>query len=104
MVTWLPTDAQRAALDSARDKQVLIGLLGSYDLNQRIASEVDMNEAAESIGVDVAALRRSLASLVEAGVIAYQPARRTRGVLVRDERPVERLNIRPQDLARRAVQ
>ncbi|MFL6210505.1 MAG: RecQ family ATP-dependent DNA helicase [Pyrinomonadaceae bacterium] len=88
---------------SARDKQVLIGLLGGFDLNQRAPTELDVNEAAEGVGLDVAAVRRSLSSLTEAGVIAYQPARRTRGVLMRDERPAERLNIRPQDLARRAA-
>src|SRR2546423_7042758 len=81
----------RAAIEarrSARDKQVLFGLLDGYDLNQRGATELDVNEASESIGLDTAALRRSLASLAEAGVITYQPARRTRGVLARDERPV----------------
>ena len=106
-VRLLMSPAQaRATVDarrSARDKQVLVGLLGGYDLNQRSAAEVDVNEAAASVGLDSAALRRSLTSLTEAGVIAYQPARRTRGVLLRDERPVERLNIRPQDLARRAA-
>jgi ATP-dependent DNA helicase RecQ len=100
-----PAQAREAmnARRSARDKQVLFGLLGGFELNQRVAAEIDVNEAAESIGVDVAALRRSLASLAESGIISYQPARRTRGVLMRDARPVERLNIRPQDLARRAA-
>ncbi len=106
-VRLLTTPQQaRAAVDarrSARDKQVLFGLLGGYDLNQRAAVELDLNEAADSVGLDAAALRRSLASLTEAGLVAYQPARRTRGVLMRDERPAERLNIRPQDLARRAA-
>ncbi|HYX41827.1 MAG TPA: RecQ family ATP-dependent DNA helicase, partial [Pyrinomonadaceae bacterium] len=100
-----PTQAREAvnARRSARDKQVLTGLLDGFTLSQRSAAELDLNEVAESIGLDAAALRRSLASLAEAGLIAYQPARRTRGVLLKDERPVERLNIRPQDLARRAA-
>jgi ATP-dependent DNA helicase RecQ len=88
---------------STRDKQVLTGLLDSFKLNQRAAAELDVNEAAESTGLDVATVRRSLAALAEAGLITYQPARRTRGVVMRDERPAQRLNIRPQDLARRAA-
>ncbi len=88
---------------SARDKQVLFGLLGGYDLNQRNPTELDVQAAAESVGLDTASLRRSLAALAEANILAYQPARRTRGVLLRDERPVQRLNIQPQDLARRAA-
>ena len=100
-----PAQAREAvgARRSPRDKQVLVGLLGGYDLSQRAPVELDVNEAAENVGLDAATVRRSLAALAEAGVIAYQPARRTRGVLMRDERPAARLNIRPQDLARRAA-
>src|SRR5205085_10261709 len=100
-----PLQAREAvgARRSARDKQVLTGLLDGFTLSQRNAAELDLNEVAENIGLDAAVLRRSLASLAEAGLIEYQPARRTRGVLLKDERPVERLNIRPQDLARRAA-
>ncbi len=86
-----------------RDKQVLSALFDNYDLNGRAGIELDLNDAAERVGLDVSALRRSLAALAEAGVLVYQPARRTRGVLLRDERPAQRLNIKPQDLARRAA-
>jgi ATP-dependent DNA helicase RecQ len=48
-------------------------------------------------------MRRALASLAEAGVISYQPARRTRGLQMLDEYPVKQLRIRPNDLARRAA-
>ncbi len=100
-----PAQARDAvgARRSARDKQVLFGLLGGYDLHQRNPTELDLKEAADNVGLDIAALRRSLAALAEANILAYQPARRTRGVLLRDERPAQRLNIQPQDLARRAA-
>ncbi|MCA1816194.1 MAG: RecQ family ATP-dependent DNA helicase, partial [Acidobacteria bacterium] len=88
---------------SERDKLVLQTLLGTRDLNQRADTELNVAEFAESVGLDLAAARRSLASLAESGVVSYQPARRTRGVLMLDERPAQRLNVRPQELARRAA-
>jgi ATP-dependent DNA helicase RecQ len=88
---------------SARDKQVLFTLLGGFELSQRAAAELDVTEVAESTGLDAGALRRALSSLAEAGLIAYQPARRTRGLTLLDDAPMQRLNIRPQDLARRAA-
>ena len=88
---------------SARDKQVLFALIGGYDLNERADIEIDTSEFAETVGLDLASVRRSLSSLTAAGVISYKSARRTRGLLMLDERPVSQLRIRPQDLARRAA-
>jgi RecQ family ATP-dependent DNA helicase len=88
---------------SARDKQVLFALLGGYDLNERADVEIDVNEFAETVGLDLASVRRSLSSLSAAGVISYKSGRRTRGLQMLDERPVSHLRIRPQDLARRAA-
>jgi RecQ family ATP-dependent DNA helicase len=88
---------------SARDKQVLFTLLGGYELNERTDIEIDVNEFAETVGLDLASVRRSLSSLTAAGVISYKSARRTRGLQMLDERPVSHLRIRPQDLARRAA-
>jgi RecQ family ATP-dependent DNA helicase len=88
---------------SARDKQVLFALLGGYDLNERADAEIDVNEFAETIGLDLASVRRSLSSLAAANVISYKSGRRTRGLQMLDERPVSQLRIRPQDLARRAA-
>jgi superfamily II DNA helicase RecQ len=88
---------------SERDKLVLFALLGAHDLNQRTDSEISVGEFAETVGLDLASARRSLSSLAESGVISYQPARRTRGVQLLDERPAQRLNVRPQELARRAA-
>jgi ATP-dependent DNA helicase RecQ len=88
---------------SARDKLVLFTLLGGHDLNQRADTELNVAEFAESIDLDLASARRSLASLAEGGVVSYQPARRTRGIVMLDERPAQRLNVRPQELARRAA-
>ncbi len=53
--------------------------------------------------MELAQTRRTLSSLAEAGVLSYQPARRTRGVVMLDEQPATRLRIRPEDLARRAA-
>ncbi|MFL6230705.1 MAG: RecQ family ATP-dependent DNA helicase [Pyrinomonadaceae bacterium] len=88
---------------SARDKLVLFALLGAHNLSERIDTELNVAEFAATIDLDLASSRRSLASLAEAGVVSYQPARRTRGVRLLDERPVQRLNVRPQELARRAA-
>ncbi len=88
---------------SAQMKQVLFGLLGGYEINQRADVELDLNDLAEALGMELQSVRRTLSSLVEAGVVAYQPARRTRGLVMLDEQPVSRLRIRPEDLARRAA-
>jgi ATP-dependent DNA helicase RecQ len=88
---------------SARDKLVLFALLGAHDLNERADAELNVAEFATSVDLDLASVRRSLASLAEGGIISYQPARRTRGVRMLDERPAQRLNVRPQELARRAA-
>jgi RecQ family ATP-dependent DNA helicase len=88
---------------SAQMKQALFGLLGGYDLNQRADVELDLNDLAETLGMELSSVRRALTSLVEAGVVDYHPARRTRGLMMLDEQPVTRLRIRPEDLARRAA-
>ncbi|MCA1567840.1 MAG: RecQ family ATP-dependent DNA helicase [Acidobacteria bacterium] len=88
---------------STRDKQVLFALLGGYDLNERADAEIDTGEFAETVGLDLASVRRSLSSLSAAGVVSYKSGRRTRGLQMLDERPVSHLRIRPQDLARRAA-
>jgi ATP-dependent DNA helicase RecQ len=92
-----------AARRSAQLKQVLFGLLGGHDLSERADAEVNVAGLAETLGMELAQMRRSLGSLAEAGVIRYQPARRTRGLLMLDEQPATRLRIRPEDLARRAA-
>lgn len=84
-------------------RQVLFGLLSSYDLNERADIELDVNDFADSIGVELPAVRRALSQLAASGVIAYSPARRTRGVLMLDERPASNLRIRPHEVARRAA-
>jgi ATP-dependent DNA helicase RecQ len=86
-----------------RARQVLFGLLGGYDVNERAETELDVNEFAENIGLELNAVRRSLAQLTASGIISYKPARRTRGLLMLDEAPVRQLRIRPNEIARRAA-
>ncbi|HEX8558230.1 MAG TPA: RecQ family ATP-dependent DNA helicase [Pyrinomonadaceae bacterium] len=88
---------------SAQLRQTLFGLLGGYELNERADAEVDVAEFADTLGMELSQMRRALSSLAEAGVLRYQPARRTRGVVMLDEEPATRLRIRPEDLARRAA-
>src|SRR5215204_1808543 len=88
---------------SAQLKQVLFGLLGGHDLSERADAEVDVAEFADTLGMELSSMRRTLSSLAEAGVLRYQPARRTRGLLMLDEQPASRLRIRPEELARRAA-
>ncbi|MCA1614394.1 MAG: helix-turn-helix domain-containing protein, partial [Acidobacteria bacterium] len=102
----MPAHLARAAVEarkSGRDKLVLFGLLGGHDLNQKTDTELNVSDFAETLGLDLAGVRRSLASLAEAGVVSYAAARRTRGLLMLDEAPARQLRIRPQDLARRAA-
>ncbi|HYY95173.1 MAG TPA: RecQ family ATP-dependent DNA helicase [Pyrinomonadaceae bacterium] len=92
-----------AARRSLQLKQALFGLLNDYGVGERADTEINVQEFAEALGTELPALRRALSALAEAGVISYRPARRTRGVLMLDERPATRLRIRPEDLARRAA-
>ncbi|HVG31756.1 MAG TPA: RecQ family ATP-dependent DNA helicase [Pyrinomonadaceae bacterium] len=86
-----------------RARQVLFGLLGGFDVSERAETEIDANELAEAIGLDIGAVRRALSALAASEVISYAPARRTRGVLMLDEAPVTSLRIRPSEIARRAA-
>jgi ATP-dependent DNA helicase RecQ len=92
-----------AAKRSAQLKQVLFSLLGGYELSERADAEVDVAGLADTLGMELSSVRRFLSSLAEAGVLRYQPARRTRGVAMLDEQPATRLRIRPEELARRAA-
>jgi len=84
-------------------RQVLFGLLGGYDVNERTDAELDVADFAEAMGLDLAAVRRALTQLASSGVLSYTSARRTRGVVMLDEQPARSLRIRPQDIARRAA-
>jgi RecQ family ATP-dependent DNA helicase len=88
---------------SAQLKQVLFSLLGGYGLSERADAEVDAADFADTLGMELSQVRRALSSLAEAGILRYQPARRTRGVVMLDEQPATRLRIRPEELARRAA-
>ena len=88
---------------SAQLKQVLFSLLGGYGLSERHDAEIDVADFSDTLGMELAQTRRVLSSLAEAGILRYQPARRTRGVVMLDEQPATRLRIRPEDLARRAA-
>ena len=94
---------ENAGARETKTKQVLFSLLGGYDLNERTDIELDVTEFAESIGLEVATVRRALSQLSASGIVAYNPARRTRGVLMLDERPATSLRIRPHEVARRAA-
>jgi RecQ family ATP-dependent DNA helicase len=92
-----------AARRSAQLKQVLFSLLGGYELNERADAEIDVADFADTLGMELGQTRRALSTLAEAGILRYQPARRTRGVVMLDEEPATRLRIRPEELARRAA-
>lgn len=101
----MPSKQARETLGErdTRARQALIGLLGGYDISQRSETELSVTELAEAIGLDLLTTRRALSALQSSGVISYTPARRTRGLVMLDEKPAQTLRIRPQDLARRAA-
>ncbi|HEY0003796.1 MAG TPA: RecQ family ATP-dependent DNA helicase [Pyrinomonadaceae bacterium] len=101
----MPAPQAREALGAreTKSRQVLFGLLGGHDLNERLEIELNIADFADSIGQDLSAVRRALTQLAGAGIISYQPARRTRGVLLLDEHPVKQLRIRPKEIANRAA-
>jgi ATP-dependent DNA helicase RecQ len=98
-----PKARETVGARDTRARQVLIGLLGGYDVNERAETELDTSELAEAVGLDHGAVRRALSSLASAGVLSYTPGRRTRGVQMLDEQPVNTLRIRPNEIARRAA-
>src|SRR3989440_1511338 len=102
----MPAHLAREAVGARRSaqlKQVLFGLLNSYGVGERDDTEINVQDFADSLGVELSALKRTLSSLADAGLIGYRPARRTRGVVMLDEQPASRLRIRPEDIARRAA-
>jgi ATP-dependent DNA helicase RecQ len=102
----MPAHLARETVASRRGaqlKQSLFVLLGGFEVDDRSETEVDLGEFASAAALEPAAARRALSALAEAGVLSYRPARRTRGLVMLDERPVGRLRIRPEDLARRAA-
>jgi RecQ family ATP-dependent DNA helicase len=102
----MPAHLAREAVGARRSqqlKQVLFGLLSGHDLSERADTELDVSDFAEALGIELQAMRRSLSTLAEAGILRYQPARRTRGVVMLDEQPATRLRIRPEEIARRAA-
>ncbi|HEX8922840.1 MAG TPA: RQC domain-containing protein, partial [Pyrinomonadaceae bacterium] len=99
-----PHEARASAgARETKARQVLFGLLGGFELNERTDIELDVTDFAESIGLDLPSVRRALSQLNSSGIISYNPARRTRGVLLLDEKPASSLRIRPQEVARRAA-
>ena len=99
-----PQEARASAgARETKARQVLFGLLGGFDLNERADIELDVTDFAESMGLDLQTVRRALSQLNASGIISYNPARRTRGVLMLDEKPASHLRIRPQEVARRAA-
>lgn len=102
----MPAHLAREAIASRRGaqlKQALFALLGGYEVGERADVEIELNDFAESAGLELQAARRALSTLAGMNVLSYRPARRTRGLVMLDERPVSRLRIRPEDLARRAA-
>ncbi len=99
-----PHKAREAAgARETKARQILFGLLGGYDVNERSDAELDVADFSETMGLDLAAVRRALAQLASSDIISYTPAKRTRGVLMLDEQPARSLRIQPQDIARRAA-
>jgi superfamily II DNA helicase RecQ/DNA-binding MarR family transcriptional regulator len=96
----------RAAVTERRSpamQQVLFGLLGGCEVNERGEKEINVADFADTLGMDITAAKRALGTLAGANVISYQPARRTRGVRLLDSPPARTLRIRPADIARRAA-
>jgi ATP-dependent DNA helicase RecQ len=99
-----PHEARAAAGErETKARLVLFGLLGGHDLNERADIELDVTDFAESMGLEVQAVRRALSQFNATGILSYNPARRTRGVLMLDEKPATSLRIRPHEVARRAA-
>ncbi|MGI8656882.1 MAG: RecQ family ATP-dependent DNA helicase [Pyrinomonadaceae bacterium] len=94
---------ESAGARETKARQTLFGLLGGYGVNERSDAELDVADFSETMGLDLAAVRRALAQLASSGIISYTPAKRTRGVLMLDEHPARSLRIQPQDIARRAA-
>jgi len=102
----VPAHVARETVGARRSeqlKQVLFCLLNDQAVNDRADTEVSVSDLAETLGMELAGMRRVLSSLAEGGIISYRPARRTRGVVMLDEQPATRLRIRPEEVARRAA-
>ena len=93
-----PSEA-RAAVEGRRSAQMklaLFSLLGGYELTMRAELDLDVAEFATTLGIELASARRAFGALVEAGIISYTPARRTRGLVMLDERPRQAASHPPE--------
>jgi ATP-dependent DNA helicase RecQ len=86
----MPAHVARANVEARRSaqlRQVLFGLLGGYEVGERADTELDVRDFAETLGMELSSARRALSTLAEGGVLSYQPARRTRGVVMSTRSP-----------------
>src|SRR6266404_1837910 len=84
-------------------RQVLFALMNTYELNQRTSIDLDIAAFASELGVDLPSTRKALSTLASSGILSYEPARRSRGVVMLDDAPVSQLRVKQAELARRAA-
>lgn len=93
----------RIGENDTKMRSVLFGLFGFADLSDRRESSFKISSFAAYLGKDEAEVRLALRQLAGNGIISFAPARRVRGVVMKDWPPVNKLRINPSELARHAA-
>jgi ATP-dependent DNA helicase RecQ len=93
----------RIGENDTKMRNVLFGLFGFADLSDRKESSFKISSFAAYLGKEDAEVRQALRQLAGNGIISFAPARRIRGVVMKDFPPVTKLRINPSELARDAA-
>jgi ATP-dependent DNA helicase RecQ len=103
-LTVKPDEARaKAGTRDTQARQTLLVLLESYAVNHLAEEDINLQDVADNTGLEINAVRRALGSLVSAQILSYTPARRTRGVIMRDWPPAGKLRINAQEIDNRAA-
>jgi ATP-dependent DNA helicase RecQ len=89
--------------DDSNEASLLRDLIFIRNVNDRQATEVNINEVAAWLGISEALARRALSSLAAQGIITYRNAHRGRGIRLLDQTPAAELGIDAEELAARAT-
>jgi ATP-dependent DNA helicase RecQ len=101
----LPSEQARAKLGDRDTKlrQTLFGLIGYGQVTDRRETALNLAGFAAFLSREEADVRQDLRKLAGQEIISLQPARRIRGVTMKDHPPVKQLRINPADLSKRAI-
>ncbi len=106
LLAWMavPVDkALEAVPDDTNEGGVIRDLIFNRNINEREATELDLNTISAVLGLSEAQTRGALSRLSARGLITYRNVYQGRGIRLLDEQPARALRIDKKELAARAA-